>query len=786
MADRTAIDVSKVANPYDFANPVKSKERFVGREEELEQILYYLDHARAAERSINLALLGDRAAGKTSLLNIIELESHSRGLIPVRVDLNEGDAESAIKFWYKLFDAIFATLVNTPAADGKGELFGGANGRTYEAYLDLIATYEIPKDKTFCPLEFPLHFARAMGAKNLDALVSEQILRRDLARLSQEARRLIVLLVDECNVLSASKMLLEMVRNTFMNLPGYMLVFTGTPSLFPLMDEVFSPIVRQFKRINVMPFGTPLETLDAVEKPLRQVGLEDLFTAIPSVVRRQIPRERWLQLDEQLRDLHDLTSGKPYEIQLVCHFMFKQVQLGKAKHMGLTHEVLADVLQELGDTRNLSQRPVIASVLRLSVEQLRALRVLVMSASAVGAEETAKAAFITGLCRDSWQEVLETSKEFVALGILSEEGGVVRFVGDDFDRICCKYLAQKERVALGFVEKEPGRMIDEALSAILFQVMDRPRRPVDATSRVMPLVRTHIGSDVSLAVDGTRFLEIARAGGSLPELISQVPHLAERAYHFCLNQNDSLCDGIRVLHLEYESGGYHWLGCYLHAGGAEAKESYESLLDACRQMESRASSVGVRFAAQEATVAGCRVDELLDAVRFGGTAGQRKAVASFHAGEARDAYVEKKLGAAVKHAMYAASMVDGLSATEANNIAYILLASGRDDEARAVLMGYKGHQAFQHLVAYNYGVASLRMKQYEEARHGFERATLVPEVGEIADTMVLLVPNLVDGEVILEERWAADSGRDSGTERLDVQASARAALEIVEQLLRAS
>jgi hypothetical protein len=159
--------------------------------------------------------------------------------------------------------------------------------------------------------------------------------------------------------------------------------------------------------------------------------------------------------------------------------MFRQIQSGKAKHMELTHEVLADVLEELGDTRNLSERPVIAAVLRLSVEKLDALRVLVMANSTVGVEETVKAAIVTGLCRDSMSRILDACKEFVAQGILGVQEESVRFLGDDFDRICCKYLAQKEKISLGFVEKEPGLMIDEALNSILFRTMATPARPVD-------------------------------------------------------------------------------------------------------------------------------------------------------------------------------------------------------------------------------------------------------------------------------------------------------------------
>ena len=64
------MDLSNFYNPYDFANPVADTMLLVGRESEMDQIKYYLDYAKNAPRPINIALLGQRASGKTSILNI--------------------------------------------------------------------------------------------------------------------------------------------------------------------------------------------------------------------------------------------------------------------------------------------------------------------------------------------------------------------------------------------------------------------------------------------------------------------------------------------------------------------------------------------------------------------------------------------------------------------------------------------------------------------------------------------------------------------------------------------
>ena len=142
------IDFSKVQNPFDFSNPVGDPEVFAGRKTELADIRYYLDQGSRSARPINLAVLGGRASGKTSLLNMIEDGALKRGYCVVRIDLDEGDTTSQLAFFLKIFDS----LVTTACRDGA---FGGLTGKTYETYRNLVDAFEVPEDKTFCTFIFP-------------------------------------------------------------------------------------------------------------------------------------------------------------------------------------------------------------------------------------------------------------------------------------------------------------------------------------------------------------------------------------------------------------------------------------------------------------------------------------------------------------------------------------------------------------------------------------------------------------------------------------------------------
>jgi hypothetical protein len=92
-------DIRKIANPYDFANPVTDAELFLGRDEELGDVLYYLKQAREASRPIHIAFIGDRAAGKTSFLNVTASEAQAvqRGFCVVRINLDEGDTTTQLE-----------------------------------------------------------------------------------------------------------------------------------------------------------------------------------------------------------------------------------------------------------------------------------------------------------------------------------------------------------------------------------------------------------------------------------------------------------------------------------------------------------------------------------------------------------------------------------------------------------------------------------------------------------------------------------------------------------------
>jgi GTPase SAR1 family protein len=422
-------NISELRNPYDFANPVTEESLFAGRLDELREINYYLNEGIKSKKPINLSLVGDRASGKTSLLNMIEISAYRNNYLTVRIDLDEGDINSQLHFFFKVFDSLVTSVFDS-------DFFGGYRGKIFEEYLNQVSTFQICNDISFKPFLFPLQFAKAMEMGKENIIISESNFKRDLTTISKTVSRPIILLFDECNVLSASRILLEKLRNIFMNKSGYMLVFTGTRELFPVIDEIFSPIVRQFKKINVTNYKEETDTQFCIDKPLEDIGIEpsDVFEF------------------RSYSELHEITDGKPYEIQLICHNMFKKMQSGEEDGMRLNHKVLEDVRIELETSQNFADRPKLSIIKSFTKESLEHLNFTCKSLGNASLEELFALEYVIhNNKRLNVDRLRSDIDEFLADGILKlNEDGTIGFFGDEFDKIYVKYFALENGVEFDF------------------------------------------------------------------------------------------------------------------------------------------------------------------------------------------------------------------------------------------------------------------------------------------------------------------------------------------------
>jgi tetratricopeptide (TPR) repeat protein len=309
-------------NPYK-RSPIKKLEDLAGRARERKAIRYYLNLTATGD-SPHLALIGQRGVGKTSLLNGADAIARELKLLPVRLDMNELKAKSPGRFWHDLYQTLALSMA-------KAGCWGGEQGAIYAELLRMIHSRQpgnLEKAVMQIPYVFSCHQGNIDTFECPDALVVNDF-NACLTELRTKGFTGIALLIDEADCLGKNVPLLQMFRNIFQVVDHCSLVLAGTEAVFPALSEVFSPIPRQFYRVDVKPFARWSDTMDLVLRPLPK----ELFEAIA-------PKQ------DVLQELHQLCGGAPDEVQLYCHHMYRSVEDGSSKRMNLSPQVFREVLRE--------------------------------------------------------------------------------------------------------------------------------------------------------------------------------------------------------------------------------------------------------------------------------------------------------------------------------------------------------------------------------------------------------------------------------------------------------
>lgn len=415
------------SNPYDFTRPIKGRNRFAGREKELEEIDHYLSLASSTTPSFhNLSLVGQRAAGKTSLLNMLYDIAEEKGLLSVKVSLNNESATNDALLFKEVFGGL---LVN----GSKKEMFGGVKGTIYKSFRKIVDSFN-------AEVEIPFLFGTAyLGLKdNPNHSISQQVLISDFKKFYEEAKTkgfsAIVLLFDECDLFTKNETILQKFRNVFENLDGFVLVFSGTEEMFPNMEKVFSPIPRFFKRINVENFKDRKETEECLTKPLSEDEKKSFdFSCID--------------------DIHAITNGSPYEINLIAHHMYRRWIEKKSKLIGLSPQILEDVLNEIERLRG-AHYETVTNIKKCWIDQLQIL-IGLLEFPSIPTDWLAEFLLLNQI--ETLQEnqinskkssIIANIKQLTKEDLVEEKDHNLQFKGDNFDILFLKYFCASK----GFID----------------------------------------------------------------------------------------------------------------------------------------------------------------------------------------------------------------------------------------------------------------------------------------------------------------------------------------------
>jgi len=236
---------------------------------------------------MNLAVLGERGIGKSSLLRKYESLAKEKKCITVRLDLDSS------------FDSI-NTLASVILSEIKKE------GQVYSKLLS--ASDKIERFFNDYNVSVELLGSGFGIGKKADSPKSSLAFRSELSKIWNSIKDdvpAIVIMMDEAEELEKIEGgALPVLRNVFSRLAeehcGYLVIVSGKLQLFERIKKIHSPLARFFNPITLNEFS-PQESLDALSKPLT---------------------DSYLRISEKAKKLiAKVSEGHPYIIQLFGYYL---------------------------------------------------------------------------------------------------------------------------------------------------------------------------------------------------------------------------------------------------------------------------------------------------------------------------------------------------------------------------------------------------------------------------------------------------------------------------------
>ncbi|WP_336358240.1 tetratricopeptide repeat protein [Haloarcula sp. CGMCC 1.6347] len=382
-------------------------------------------------------------------MNLTKQFADNLDFLTVKMPLNEDIVSNDIGFFSEMIDSIMTNGAN------RG-MYGGRTGEIYQKFRDVLDSVDFE-----ARYDIPLGFGSAyVGAQMQDTqeTVTQRVLKEDLKELHQEASEAgmstIVILLDECDLLAENTALLQKLRNIFTDIDGYILVLSGTEDMFPDLSDTFSPLPRSFVNIQVDDFEDIEKTEECIKKPLS------------SDRREQIERDTVAQI-------HRITGGSPYEINLISHHMYRRCLQQNDEKIQLSKPVLDDVLEELEGIRQEGHHEIANKIGGLSPSQLQILT-STLEFPNTEPEQFLKYNLLDNIGKLGRQspssveeEIHSQLNELIELDVVDNSDEKISFAGSQFDSLYLRYYVASMDTPgndISFFQGNEGHLVSNIFS----------------------------------------------------------------------------------------------------------------------------------------------------------------------------------------------------------------------------------------------------------------------------------------------------------------------------------
>ena len=322
--------MSSQQSPYDWKFPVKDRELFAGRNDELEIINNEIERL-ASERSVPpiLAIIGERRVGKTSLLLRMEEICKEHSIVPIRVSIEDPLATDSWEFWHEVFSRLLI------AANEAGiKIIGKDIGGMGFGYL--TPTVQQQRQSTPPALDIDnLWFHRVYRDypnRSTSPAPATYIIENELKEIvscfSELGRKGILFIFDEAHRLLDSKPIMQQLRQVIQRISRCGIVFSGESSMERLFNDPNADFFEQANFITLKNFVNQTDIIACSLLPLEE-------------------SEQSLMSPMTIDHIARLSQGKPNLIRLICDAIYGRYFRGDQKDLNITTDVLDDVIDEV-------------------------------------------------------------------------------------------------------------------------------------------------------------------------------------------------------------------------------------------------------------------------------------------------------------------------------------------------------------------------------------------------------------------------------------------------------
>lgn len=373
------VEKLRTINPFTYLGPLTKPDLFFDRKKELDDA--YITCEQILSGGVGgVLVIGGRGSGKTSFLDALARILHQKRIAYAKIALDERMVDSKNEMLF--IKTILTELLK--ASKKSGLLEEGISDK-------IIALLQGLKIEGDIELSVPGISFVAKASPEKREQFSYIVLRdglNDYLKLIEEkgqkdTRQGAILLFDEGDCLTLNRSLLQILRNVFQNMPRVGLVVAGSTRLLGQVSEVFSPLPRFFRKVELGSYPDDGVAFESISRPLE--------TTKTSMAKEGYEVEFVHRGFDKI--VIRTTGLMPLEINLLCHFAFdlgaqqfkfegKKVTLYFKFNKGLLDEAIkqlvgtrgySEFIGDLDDNEIICLRFLSKSVERATLEEIALL-----------------------------------------------------------------------------------------------------------------------------------------------------------------------------------------------------------------------------------------------------------------------------------------------------------------------------------------------------------------------------------------------------------------------------